>query len=202
MTKETEVTQIDNGPIVQSVVMAVYHHWMTATPSNYPPNLYSRVKSVDGAIVQRDFKPVVGIGYEDYKKYNACDAKYVELLWEFTPNGVELKKRMIVKVEMRTIQTYWSFGSCNSCWKRGRRNFTDITTTRHPLSVPADNPSTPRLGRCGCVVCNECVLEIEMNPNNSGQMDVHCPYCGNKECFSKHMRIWLVSMEVSNDNTK
>ena len=191
----------DYQPVVESAVMAVYHYWMKASPSNYPPNLHPRVQSKDGAVYKRDYAPLIGIDYKDYKKYKACDAKFVEIIWEFTPNGRALNKRLVLKIVIRTTDaTNWSFGSCNSCWKRARRNFTDNVITGHPLSVPSDDPFLPRLGRCGCVVCNECVMELEMNKNNQDKMDVHCPYCGNEECFSKHMLIWLVSNEVSNLN--
>ena len=186
---------------VQCVVVAVYHHWMTASPSKYPPNLHTRVQSRDGCVYKRDFMPLVGIGINEYRKFKACDAKYVKSIWEFTPNGKALKIRMVLKMEMRDVSTtHWSFGSCNACWKKGKRNFTDSTMTGHPLRLPCDDPSLPRLGRCGCVVCNECVRELEMNIHNKERMDVHCPYCGNEECFSKHMRIWLVSDEINNHN--
>ena len=135
--------------------------------------------------------------------FNACDAQFVEIIWEFTPNGSSLTNRMVLNMETKqTEATNWSFGSCNSCWKRKRRNFTNTVITGHPLRLPADTLSLPRLGRCGCVVCNECVMEIEMHPNNHQKMSVHCPYCGNEDCFSKHMRIWLISNEVRNLNIK
>jgi len=193
--------RLDYHTAVASTVKAVYHYWMTASPSNYPPNLHPRVQSKDGAVYKRDFAPLIGIDHKDYKKFNARDAKFVEIIWEFTPNGRALNKRMVLKIVMRNADsTYWSFGSCNSCWKRARRNFTDNVITGHPLRVPSDDPSLPRLGRCGCVVCNGCVMELEMNKENIDKMEVHCPYCGNEQCFSKHMRIWLVSKEVSNLN--
>lgn len=188
-------------PVVESTIMDVYHYWLQARPSNYPPNLHSRVESKDGAIYKWDYEPVIGIGTKEYMTFNACDAKFVEIIWEFTPNGCSLNNHMVLKISMKQAEaTYWSFGSCNSCWKRARRNFTDYTVTEHPLQVPADSPSLPRLGRCGCVICNECVMELEMHENNKDKMDVHCLYCGNKDCFSKHMRIWLVSNEVSDLN--
>jgi hypothetical protein len=188
-------------PAIKTIIKDVYHYWLNAIPSNYPPNLHSRVESKDGAIYKRDYQPAIGIGKEDYRRFNACDTKYVEIIWEFTPNGYALHDRMVLQLTMKEREaTYWSFGSCNACWKQKRRDFSNNAITRHPLRVQADNPSLPRLGRCGCVVCNKCVMEIEMHENNRDKMDVHCPYCGNEDCFSKHMRIWVVSNEVSNLN--
>ena len=194
-------SRFDFHATVASSVKAVYHYWMYASPSNYPPNLHARVESKDGAVNQRDKKPLKGVGLKEYKKFKACDTKYVETIWEFTPNGHALKKRMVLKIDLRTAEaTYWSFASCHSCWKQGRRNFADISITAHPLRVPSNDPYLARLGRCGCVVCNECVMELEMHKENRNKMDVHCPYCGNEECFSKHLRIWVVSEEVSSLN--
>ena len=171
-----EVTNSGYGATVKQVVTAVYHHWMTANPSNYPPNLHSRAEFRNGILYKQDNKQAIGVTLKDYIKYNTCDAKYVQLIWEFTPNGKALKQRMVLKLTVRTADaTYWSFGSCNSCWKRGTVNFTDSKKTGHPLLVGVDNPTLPRLGRCGCVICNECVLQLELNRTNQNKMDVHCP---------------------------
>ncbi len=59
-----------------------------------------------------------------------------------------------------------------------------------------DEPNLARLGRCGCVCCNNCVRQIEEHQSNKKESYVHCPYCGNPECYSKNLRIWLVSKEV------
>ena len=141
METTNAVRNYGQAEAVQSVVRAVYHHWMTASPSKYPPNLHSRVESRDGAIVRRDYKKLVGIGIKEYKQFKACDAKYVELIWEFTPDGQALEKRMVVNFKIRSAhQTYWSFGSCNSCWKQGRDGTSRIHTLlgihcKHPLTI-------------------------------------------------------------------
>ena len=146
---------------VEKTVTSVYHYWMDASPSNYPPNLHPRVESKDGVVFKRDYAPLVGIQQKDYEKFNACDAKFVEIIWEFTPNGRALKERLVLKITFRSAEaTYWSFGSCNSCWKRSKRNFANNVITGHPLHVPCDDPGLPRLGRCGCVVCNECIMDL------------------------------------------
>jgi hypothetical protein len=105
---------------IETIVLQVYYYWMNAAPSTYPPNMNPRVESRNGAIVRRDHLPVVGITKKDYKLYSASDAKYVETIWEFTPNGVALKKRMILQVKHKQ-ETYWSFGSCHSCWKERKK---------------------------------------------------------------------------------
>ena len=92
--RTTDLYQGDH-PAVELAVKAVYHYWMRASPSNYPPNLHPRVQSKDGAIYKQDHEPFIGIGHKDYKMFNACDAKFVEIIWEFTPNGRALNKHSI-----------------------------------------------------------------------------------------------------------
>ncbi len=183
-------------PIIESTIRDVYRYWLTAIPSKYPPNLNQRALSKDGRLERRDYLPVLGISKKEYIEYQACDAKYLEYLWEFTPKGYALEERMFLKIKY-TQATYWSFGSCHSCWKQKKRNFTNTDLTPHPMKAKVDNPNLPRLGRCGCIICNECVMELELHEINKNEVSVHCPYCGNKDCFSKHMRVWLVSTEVS-----
>jgi hypothetical protein len=183
-------------PVIESTVRDIYHYWFTAEPTNYPPNLHPRVESKEGSIVKRNHHPVVGIGKKEYIRYSACDAKYVETIWEFTPDGKQLSERMILQIK-HVNDTYWSFGSCHCCWKENKRNFTKKSWTPHPMRVQVNNENLPRLGQCGCIVCNDCIMKIELHKKNDNNMWVHCPYCGNPDCFSKHVRIWLVSMEVS-----
>ena len=181
---------------ITSLVVDMYRDWIIATPSKYPPNLHSRVQSKKGRVEHRDVAAMVGITQDDYIQFRACDAKYLTIIWEFTPGGNELKERMILRLSERRDPA-WSFGSCHCCWKEGKRNFTDTRMTKHPLLVTAQDKNLPILGRCGCVVCNDCVRKIEFHPNNVDEMNVHCPYCGNKDSFLKHLRIWLVSAEVA-----
>jgi hypothetical protein len=197
----TGLDDVDYSPfrhIIESAVRDVYHYWFAVVPSNYPPNLYTRAITKDGRLVQRDHHPAIGIDKAEYIKYSACDGKYVETLWEFTPDGRALRKRMILQIKHKN-ESYWSFGSCHSCWKEKKRNFTDRDLTPHPMKAQVDDENLPRLGQCGCIVCNECVMKVELHETNKTKMWVHCPYCGNQDCFSKHMRIWLVSWEVSEE---
>jgi len=187
--------EVARGP-VKDAMKLLYYDWMEVKPSKYPPNMYPRVLTIEGKISQRDYLPVKDISRKQYKKFGACDAKYLEIVWEFTPNGTRADKPIILETKRVGSDTYWSFGSCHACWKLSKRDFTDTNRTKHPLRMPVDNPDLPRMGRCGCICCNQCVRELEMHDANKSECYVHCPYCGNSACFSKNLRIWVVSREI------
>jgi hypothetical protein len=193
-----EEDQYDDQRVpVKEAMRSLYYDWMDVRPSKYPPNLYPRVLTVHGKISQQNYLPLKGVTKEHYQKYEASDAKYMEILWEFTPNGKRETKPMFLGTKaFGSKNTYWSFGSCNSCWKLSRRNFANPSRTPHPLKSTLENPNLPRMGRCGCICCNQCIRELELHPANQNESYVHCPYCGSHACFSKNLRIWVVSKEV------
>ena len=184
---------------VKDAMKLLYYDWMDVQPSNYPPNMYPRVLTVEGRASRRDYLPAKGITQEHYRIFGACDAKYLEIVWEFTPNGTRARNPIILGTKRVGSDTYWSFGSCNACWRLSKRDFTDTDRTKHPLRTTVDNPDLPRMGRCGCICCNQCIRELELHAANRGECYVHCPYCGNKACFSKNLRIWVVSREVKRE---
>jgi hypothetical protein len=185
MTKTTYPKE--RGGVI-TAMKKLFYDWLSIRPSNYPPNYFPRVLTMEGKVKQRDYLPFRAIKKEDYEKYSACDAKYVEIWWEFTPEGKQMQgERMFLdRRAISSKETHWSFGSCHSCWKLGRRNFTNAISSPHPMVAGHDDPNLARLGRCGCVCCNNCVRQIEDHQSNKKESYVHCPYCGNPECYSKN----------------
>jgi hypothetical protein len=86
------------------------------------------------------------------------------------------------------------FASCLACWKTKARKFDDADKTPFPSEVGLDDPNLPRLGRCGCTICNDCVRLLEQRRGNEASCP--CPYCGNLRCFFKEIKIWSVGHEV------
>jgi hypothetical protein len=173
--------------------------WFTFRPHEYPPNFFPRVQTVDGEIVRRDFLPVVPVKEEQYLRYLASDTTYVSIIWELTPKGslpMDGPRMFLEEGDIDADSRHLSFASCHSCWKSGRRNFDDPNRTPHPKMADLDDPNLARLGGCGCICCNQCVRDIEMHESNLNNDAVHCPYCGNLDCFSKELRIWVVNQEV------
>ena len=181
---------------VKDAMRHLYYDWMEIKPSNCPPNMYPRVMTINGRVGRRDYLPVKSITRDHYTKYRACNAKYLEVIWEFTPNGRRATVPIILETKRVGSETYWSFGSCHACWKLDIRNFTNTDRTPHPLSASVNDPNLPRMGQCGCICCNKCVQELETHAANEKECYVHCLYCGNKACFSKNLLIWVISHEV------
>jgi hypothetical protein len=123
------------------------------------------------------------------------------IIWEYTPGGSRAAESELGShvnfehMHMIGDSTYsHRFGSCMSCWKSKARRFDDADITPFPSQVGIDNPNLPRLGRCGCTICNKCVMQLE---KRCGDLDAFsCPYCGNLKCFFKEIKIWSIGHEV------
>ena len=123
------------------------------------------------------------------------------IIWEYAPDG----RRLSISEE-ELISNFMKihfigdnsldhrFASCLCCWKTRLRKFNDAEVTPYPSSCAIDDPRLPRLGRCGCTVCNSCILAME---HKLGELaEYPCPNCGNRRCFTKFVKVWSVSHEV------
>jgi hypothetical protein len=82
------------------------------------------------------------------------------------------------------------FATCMVCWRTQQWDFLDADKTPHPYSLSANNPGTPQLGCCGCVICNECLTEeFARRPNNSV---IACPYCAELGSYSLDVKAWIL----------
>lgn len=180
-------------------ILDYFEDWFQCTPSIYPPNLHDLVELKYGRVIRRGHNRVVGIKTKDYNIYDAVDAKYTKIVYEFIPMGKRQEKLEVngsYILKKKDIQDApWSFGSCHACWKMKERNFTDISRTPHPYQASPTEPNLSVLGGCGHVICNACVMKVERytledEPYRS------CPYCGNPHAFPRDLRMWCISEEV------
>jgi hypothetical protein len=167
-------------------------------PSCYPPNGNPRAETINGSLVKRDYLPLKPFTLEDYTTYGASDTRVKELVYEDNRRepGYGLSRNVIHRVAKKESDLYFSFASCNLCYKTGMRNFGDSEITPYPTRVSSSHPLLPQVGLCGCIICNECIQQLIDHPRNRNKWFVHCPYCGNANCFSKHYTIWAVSEKV------
>ena len=167
-------------------------------PSNYPPNLHSRARTVNGKLTQRDYLPLEPLTEGHYVKFKSRNAHIKQVIFEDTRDGERgVGGAKIIHATMRdTTEGYLSFASCNCCFKMEARNFSDTTRTPHPMDSQISCPDLAQVGLCGCIICNKCVMSVVNHPMNKDMNYVHCPYCGNKTCFSKYFRIWAVTENV------
>ena len=171
-----------------------YKKW----PSCFPPNKNPRAETKAGKLSKRDHLPVLPFTMCDYRSYGASDYRIKEIIFEDT-NAQHKSlpaRKVIYRVTKLEQDLYFSFASCNMCYKSRLRNFGDSMITPYPGRVSSNHPCLPQVGLCGCVVCNTCVNSVVYHPSNEKEWYVHCPYCGNPRCFSKHFKIWVVSEGV------
>ncbi len=145
----------------------------------------------------RGMTPLLDWGQYDCRIYTGCI-----LLWEYTPCGTRtLATKPGPQVHFEHMHMIGDnnyshrFGSCMACWKTQARKFDDTNITSFPSQVGLDDPNLPRLGRCGCTICNNCVRLLEQRRGDADACP-SCPYCGNLKCFFKEIQIWSIGHEV------
>jgi hypothetical protein len=142
-----------------------------------------------------------GMTPSEWRKYDCRTYTCRSIIWEYTPCGLRsvgaIRGPKVDFEHMHMIgdNAYSQrFGSCLACWKTKKRQFDDADKTPFPSEVGLDNPNLPRLGRCGCTICNNCVRLLELRRGN--EESCPCPYCGNQQCFFKEIKIWSIGHEV------
>jgi rubrerythrin len=198
-TEKVDGDKEEDDTFPRQRILEYFEDWFQSTPSIYPPNLHDLVELKNGRIIRRGHNKVVGISTKDYNIYNAVDAKYTKIVFEFIPMGkrqakLEVDGSYILK-EKAIHDAPWSFGSCHACWKRKQRNFTDKSRTPHPYQASLTEPNLSVLGGCGHVICNACVMKVEKYTHED-EPSGSCPYCGNQDAFPRDLRMWCISKEV------
>jgi hypothetical protein len=92
------------------------------------------------------------------------------------------------------------FSNCLGCCKK---DFSGQYRTPANGKVPIAYKDSPRLGRCGCVVCTECYLEIALEYEDDEEWR-RCPSasCQNPESHHRDEVIWILNEEAINSLTE
>jgi hypothetical protein len=83
------------------------------------------------------------------------------------------------------------FANCRKCMNK---NFSGNCKSGMDIGVQVTDPSTARLGRCGCVCCTECFLESRQADADNKEW-VACPACGYQKAQHKNEIFWIVNKE-------
>jgi hypothetical protein len=86
------------------------------------------------------------------------------------------------------------FSNCLACSKK---DFSGSYKSPAHGRVSIDYKDSPRLGRCGCVVCTECYLEVKKDYEDNEEW-IRCPNlsCRSEESACSHHRdevIWILN---------
>ena len=129
------------------------------------------------------------------------------ILWEHTPAG-ERVPNLATGINLKVEHLHFvgdneydhRFGSCMCCFRdssdRTFRVFCDPDITRHPCRVELNDPRPARLGRCGCTICNGCIMALEERFVGTNRPCFPCPYCGADNAFFQELKIWPLSHGV------
>ena len=186
MIKVPFLEALVDDPLVTRLVEAHPHH--------FPPNCGSPVvKKIDGRM-KRITGPIQSMNNETWAKYKCDTVDYTMILIEVTPNGKRVTKSDGKPLTMSIKHGHgdnWKhcFGKCMLCWRLDLLNFGRPDICPFPYTVDVDHPTLPRLGVCGCVICNQCIT----NTMGSNQSKTDCPYCAWEDSFYRGVRMWPVS---------
>jgi hypothetical protein len=173
---------------------------VNATPHHFPPNCgYKMVRKIEGDMVKLA-GPLQPMNNEAWSKYRCDTVDYVMIMVEVTPGGKRDLRKEDGKPRTMTLKQghgdLWKyrFAKCMLCWKIGNRHFGDPTICPFPYDVSVNHPAIPRLGVCGCVICNGCIADAK---DNKEEKVTPCPYCGRGDSFFREIKIWPISKEHS-----
>jgi hypothetical protein len=110
------------------------------------------------------------------------------------PHPVTGRPGHILLMHFDMIGKQFVFANCLSC----KEQKFDAPTVPFPLDYPIDGPNQPRLGKCGCVVCNKCVRN-NISPNvgkstNPNKGWIACPYyCNMIRSHHTDIHAWIIT---------
>jgi hypothetical protein len=150
------------------------------------------VEREKGKVICREHNEIVSMKVEYYKRYQAVDAEYTTVMFEFVPMGGKTSTFgggwEAYYIEDKKSKEDTLVGNCDGCWKGKLTNFTNGTKTPHPFEAEINDPNLSILSGCWHIICNECVMGVEkallVKYCCSG-----CPYCGHPTSFPKDLQI-------------
>lgn len=147
-------------------------------------------------------KAPYGTSKEEWDSKNYSSTKFVALVLESgknfkrQPHPVTGRPGNILLMHFDFLGREFIFANCLSC----KSKKFDAESTPFPLDYPIQGPNQPRLGKCGCVCCNECVRR--MIPKNVKEQTnpiqgwIPCPYCHLKKSHQMDLHAWIVTEDM------
>lgn len=128
------------------------------------------------------------VSWNEWVERDYHTATFCAQLVEDAPNSVrnfnEHGNATVLHMHFNGLGWTHVFAHCHSC---RNRNF-HRADQAFPLTSNITEPSLPRVGKCGCVCCNGCVLANEANDRW-----IKCPACNEEEAHHHDYPVWIVT---------
>jgi hypothetical protein len=140
-------------------------------------------------------KAPYGMSQETWKIKQLASATFHGYIQEKTVNGARIEnvtngnRPTVDGMHFDAEGVDYVFANCRKCTLK---NFTGNYKTGMDPGVKADDPDTPRLGRCGCVCCTECYL-VSKSMNQNGNDWIACPACHFEKAQNKNEIFWILN---------
>jgi hypothetical protein len=144
-------------------------------------------------LAQPHQKAPYGMTKEIWKQRKCCFGKFYGYVLEKTNGGQRIENKAnhgratIDSIHFDAVGIDFVFANCRNCLSQ---KFTGDYKTGVDPGVDIKDPNTARFGRCGCVCCTECVLQMRQEGSWIG-----CPACGCKNAQHKNEIFWIVNQE-------
>ena len=138
-----------------------------------------------------------GVSLEEWKGRGFSHTTFVGVLLENTP-GFKREKHPVTGRQGNVLVIHYDlvgkdciFANCLAC----RSKKFDDKDMPFPLSVSITNGGLPRLGKCGCECCNECVRanipDDVHDRSNPFYGYIPCPYCKLQQAHKLDTAAWV-----------
>eukprot|EP00978_Attheya_sp_CCMP212_P017418 scaffold46374_cov31-Attheya_sp.AAC.1 len=151
-------------------------------------------------------KAPMGLSQDDWTEKDYSSTKFIGLVLESGPgfkrtaHPVTGRPGNVLLMHFDMVGKDFIFANCLKC---KARKFDDPEMS-FPLDLPIDDPTLPRLGKCGCVCCNGCIRKlIPVNINTSGNPYrgyIPCPYsCKYYYGHKQDQHAWIFTESMLNN---
>jgi hypothetical protein len=139
----------------------------------------------------------MGVSKEEWTVRRFSHTTFVGVILERTPGFIRQKHPLtgkdgdVLVMHLDMLGKEFIFANCLAC----RSKKFDDKNMPFPLAVSITNDDLPRLGKCGCVCCNECVRRVipedVHDQNNPYHGFIPCPYCKFQHGHSLDTIAWV-----------
>jgi hypothetical protein len=144
----------------------------------------------------------MGVSQEQWQELGFSHTTFYGIVVEKAPGFKRQKHPLtgrdgnVLVMHFDSLGKHQIFANCLSC----KLKKFDNPDQPFPLAVNIDNGNLPRLGKCGCVTCNDCVTRsIPDDVNNKSNVHrgyIPCPYCRFRHAHCMDTIAWIFTAKM------